>query len=335
MSTADVELRAKIDCLSRPETFPDRPLVVEAIETHFAWVFLAGRFAYKLKKPLHFHDFDFTTLATRRANCELEVALNRRLAAAVYIGTVPLCAVGARLSLGGPGPPVEWLVKMHRLPGDRSLERLLAAKRLNDEQLQALTQTLARFYAAAARASWDGRGYRRALTAEIERTAVDLAAPVLTLDGGQVRAIAAALLQRLAAMTGGFHARVTAGRVVDAHGDLRPEHIFFTPEPQIIDCLEFSAELRLLDSAAEVAFLALECERLGHGKVAARIVDLYRERGDDDIDAELLAFYRSLRAFVRAKLAAWHLREELDAATAAHWRTRAQWYLDAASNANR
>ena len=331
MSTVDVELRAKVDCLSRPETFPDRPLAVEVIETHFAWLFLAGRFAYKLKKPLRFHDFDFTSLATRRANCELEVALNRRLAPAVYIGIVPLTADGAHLFLGGPGTPVEWLVKMHRLPRDRALDRLAASGELHDDQLRALMRVLARFYAQAARAPWDGRAYRRALAAEIARSAAALAAPALALRTARIEAIAADLQQRVAANAGAFHARIAAGRVVDAHGDLRPEHVFLSAEPQIIDCLEFSAELRLLDSAAEIAFCALECERLGHAAVGRRIVELYRDGCADDVGADLLAFYRALHAFIRAKLAAWHLHDELPPATAEHWRQRTQWYLDAAA----
>lgn len=332
MNTADVELRAKVDCLSRPETFPDRPLAVEIVETHFAWVFLEGRFVYKLKKPLRFHEFDLTSLATRRANCELEVALNRRLAPTVYIGTVPLNADGLSLTLGGAGTPVEWLVKMHRLPRERSLDRLAAADLLHDEQLHALMRTLTAFYAAAARAPWDGRSYRRALTAELERTADDLSAPALGLDHAEVREIAAGLTSRITATAEAFHARIAAGRVVDAHGDLRLEHVFLTPEPQIIDCLEFSADLRLLDSAAEIAFLALECERLGHGRLAARLIELYKHYGNDDIGADLLAFYRASRAFVRAKLAAWHLHDELAPAMADHWRARANWYLGVAAS---
>lgn len=330
MSTRDVELCAKIEFLSRPESFLDRPLAVEAVETHFAWVFLTGRFAYKLKKPLRFHDFDFTTLATRRADCELEVVLNRRLAPTVYVGTVPLRTSGGSLSLGGPGVPIEWLVKMHQLPRERSLDRLAATGALRDEYLHGLLRTLARFYANAARAPWDGRSYRRTLGAEIERTASDLTAPALALDAAQVRGIATTLLERITVMATAFHARIAGGRVVDGHGDLRPEHVFLTPEPRIIDCLEFSAELRLLDSAAEIVFLALECERLGHAAVAARIVELYRCYGDDDIGSDVLAFYRAERAFARAKLAAWRLQDEQSAPTAAHWRARAQWYLDAA-----
>ena len=130
VSKVDSELSEKVDWLSRPESYAGSPLAVEAIETHFAWVFLAGRFAYKMKKPLQFREFDLTTLATRRANCELEVALNRRLAPAVYLGTVPLYRRNGRLSLEGPGTPVEWLVKMHKLPRERALDRARGTGRI-------------------------------------------------------------------------------------------------------------------------------------------------------------------------------------------------------------
>jgi aminoglycoside phosphotransferase family enzyme len=301
------------------------------IETHFAWVFLAGPFAYKMKKPQRFRGFDLTTLAARRANCELEVALNRRLAAPVYMGTVPLCASGAALRLAGPGTPVEWLVKMHRLPRDKTLDRAAAAGTLEERDLGKLLGKLAGFYASTARAPWDARGYRDALSGEIEHYGAELAAPGLELDHGLVRSVATGLLTFMATNSAQLAARVAQGRVVDAHGDLRPEHVFLLPEPQIIDCLEFSAELRLLDSAAELAFLALECERLGHATLGHHLIELYRSACHDDVSPALLRFYTAERAFVRALLAAWHVLDELTATAATQWRDRAYWYLNIAA----
>ena len=52
-------------------------------------------------------------------------------------------------------------------------------------------------------------------------------------------------------------------RIVDGHGDLRPEHIWLGDPVRIIDCLEFNPRLRAVDPFDEIAFLALECERLG------------------------------------------------------------------------
>ena len=59
--------------------------------------------------------------------------------------------------------------------------------------------------------------------------------------------------------------RVRDRRIIDGHGDLRPEHIWLGDPVKIIDCLEFNPRLRAVDPFDEIAFLSLECERLGAG----------------------------------------------------------------------
>ena len=70
--------------LSDPASYPHRPPEVEVVETHMSWVFLAGDRVFKMKKALRFPFLDFTTLESRRLNCEREVALNQRLAPGIY-----------------------------------------------------------------------------------------------------------------------------------------------------------------------------------------------------------------------------------------------------------
>jgi len=57
--------------------------------------------------------------------------------------------------------------------------------------------------------------------------------------------------------------RAAQGRLVDGHGDLKPEHICLEERVVIFDCLEFSAELRLVDPVDELAYLSVECALLG------------------------------------------------------------------------
>ena len=326
-------LGAKLDFLSRPDSFPDRPESVDIIETHFAWVFLSKQFVYKLKKPIRFQDFDFTTLQARRANCELEIALNRRLAEAVYIAVVPLSRSGSTFALESDADPVEWLVKMHRLPDERMLDRAALRGPVDDSELVAVLDKLGAFYQRTTRAPWDGPAYRQSLLRRIRKYATQLSAADLGMDANSVQELAAAQLQFVRDNAGLFDARIAAGRVVDAHGDLRPEHVFLSNDPQIIDCLEFSAELRLLDTAEEIAFLALECERLGFGEVGQRVCELYRLRCDDRVPPKLFGFYRSQRGLARALLSAWHLRDDLNDDSARRWLERANWYVRVASAA--
>src|SRR5690606_10963578 len=111
--------------------YPERPRAVEAIETHFSWVFLTDTHAWKLKKPVRYDSLDFRTPALRRRDCEEEVRLNRRLAPHVYLGVVPLTVdEKGRLAIGGAGQEVDWLVHMLRPPHERMLDHLLVTRAL-------------------------------------------------------------------------------------------------------------------------------------------------------------------------------------------------------------
>ena len=97
-------------------------------------------------------------------------------------------------------------------------------------------------------------------------------------------------------------------------------------EPAVIDCLEFALELRLLDSADEVGFLALECERAHAAALGRVLLDAYREGSGDAAPAWLVHFHQSCRACARAQLAIAHLREPRYRASP-QWRRRALRYL--------
>ena len=119
-------LREKVAHLSRPESYPEETAAVEVVQTHMSCVFLTDRHAWKLKKPVR-HDFlDFSTLEARRADCEEELRLNRRLARDVYLEIVPLTFTSdGALRLGGDGEVMEWLVKMRRLPAQLMLDHAI------------------------------------------------------------------------------------------------------------------------------------------------------------------------------------------------------------------
>lgn len=326
-----MSLAEKTAFLESGRAFPDRPDRVDKIETHFAWVFLSPRFAYKLKKPIRFGLIDFRRSEARHAYCELEVTLNRRLAEDTYLRVVPLVDTGGGLAVGDDagGEPVDWLVEMRRLPDGATLADVGGRANL-DADLARVARKLIDFYARATRAPWDGPGYVDAL----QRSAATTARDALATGGSKhglppdtVRRIAALQLEFIERNRALLERRSLDRRVVDAHGDLRAEHVFVTDVPQIIDCLEFSVALRWLDAAEEMAFLALDCERLGLDAAAGRLIASYRRLADDPVPDALLDFYRSRRALARAVLSARRVPDpESDADV---WRTRARWYIEA------
>ena len=84
-----------------------------------------------------------------RSGVPRRVRLNRRLAPDVYLGVLPLVERAGKLSIGGEGAPVDWLVKMKRLDERFMLDGILANGTLTIGQLDRLIEALALFYRSA------------------------------------------------------------------------------------------------------------------------------------------------------------------------------------------
>ncbi|RFA26171.1 hypothetical protein CAI21_17735 [Alkalilimnicola ehrlichii] len=323
---APSELERKVDWLLRPSAYSERPEAVDARETHMSWVFLTDRFAYKLKKPLRTHLLDFTTVAARRHYCLEEVRLNRRLTSNVYLGVLPLSETGSGFELGSDEHVVDWLVQMRRLPAAQELKHRLSQQAVTERDIDALARRLARFYLSLVPQSITPRSYLDALGNTIDQTASRLDAPPSRLDAELIKQIASRQTQFLQQAEEALATRVRAGRIVEGHGDMRPEHIYLAGQPEVIDCLEFNRDLRVLDIADELSFLSLECERLGAPQFGAELFAAYARFTDDRPPDALRHFYMSYRAMIWAQLATAHPQAN-GHPRAGHWNERARTYL--------
>lgn len=324
-------MKEKVAFLSRADSYTPLPHQVDIIETHMSWVFLTDQYAYKLKKPVRYDYLDFSTLAARQYNCEAEVRLNRRLTTDVYQGSVPLTVdPQGRMQLAGRGEAIDWLVMMRRLPANRMLDSMIAQGTVQDSALRTLGLLLTNFYRKAPAAVRCPATYRRMLRDSIHGARHELTQPRYNLSIPLVTARTNALLDILTREAKMFDWRVAAGKIIDAHGDLRPEHICLEAQPQIIDCLEFKRDFRLLDTVSELAFLALECERLAAPQVGNLVLETYQHLSGDRPPQRLVAFYKSYHAMIRAKVAVWHLREPATR-NPQQWIERANLYFDLAS----
>jgi len=314
--------------LRQPSAYPDRPEGVEVRETHMAWVFLTDRLAYKLKKPVRFSYLDYGTLAARERVCRAEVALNSRLSPWVYLGVVPVLrdeGGGLRIGAdgGGGGAPLDWLVKMRRLPAEDFLEEAIIAGGPERDRLRPAAELLARFHAGLPPQRPDANRFARVLLDDIAESRDALCAAPEILSRPDVERSVAALERFVAAERPLLGER--AARVVEGHGDLRPEHVHLGPPPAVIDCIEFNRRFRLNDPAEELAFLGMECARLGARWVGEVFLSAYRDLSDDAPPPRLMAFYRAKRALLRAKLSLWHLEDTVP--DPEKWREKARGYL--------
>jgi aminoglycoside phosphotransferase family enzyme len=330
-----VSLAQKVEFLGRSAAYPHAPAQVTVRETHMSWVFLAGDKVYKLKKPVRFPYLDFSTLARREAACRAELRLNRRLASDIYLYVAPLTDTARGLAIGGTGTVVDWLVVMRRLDERDTLERAIEERRLETWQLDRLVATLVQFYRHAAPSllapAVHLRDWRQSLSFN-RRVLLDAG---LNLPVGRVRRIDRTQRLFIERRRGLLSQRLRGRHIVDGHGDLRPEHIWLGDPVRIIDCLEFNPRLRAVDPFDEIAFLSLECERLG-ARWAGRYIKRRAARGlSDGLSEELFLFYRCHRATLRARLAIAHLLEP-NPRTPEKWPRLARLYLRiAAADATR
>lgn len=267
-------------------------------ETHSGIVFFVGDRAYKLKKPVDLGFLDFRTRESRLAVCRREVALNRRLAPDVYLGVADVRGPDGRLC--------DHLVVMRRMPEDRRLSTMVVAGTPVVDHLARLARLLARFHSTAARsAAIDRAASRDAGAGRWQANANEMAPFRGAAVAPDVADELIALAHRYLAGRGPlFEARIAAGRALDGHGDLLADDIFCLDDgPRVLDCLEFDDALRFGDVLHDVAFLAMDLERLGRPDLAGRFLAEYRSASNDFWPPSLADHYIAHRAQIRAKVA--------------------------------
>jgi aminoglycoside phosphotransferase family enzyme/predicted kinase len=296
---------ALIAALRHPALFGPECRRVDVIETHISWVLLTGRHAYKIKKAVALPFVDCTTLEARRRCCNEELRLNRRLAPALYLGAVPIFGSANSPALGGPGPAIEYAVKMREFPQSALLSQVLERNELAASDIDALAATIADFHRHIAIA---GPGSNWGRPDEILRYADDnFAAIGAGLDGdGQALALAALRAwtqDEFARRRAAFASRQASGAIRECHGDLHLNNIArIDGAITVFDGIEYNAHLRWIDVVSEIAFTAMDLGDRGRTDYAHRLINAYLERSGDYGGLAVLRYYLVYRALVRAKV---------------------------------
>jgi aminoglycoside phosphotransferase family enzyme len=304
-----MHLAEKVDFLSDPASYAGATRHVEAQETHMAWVFLTDDRVYKLKKPVKYPFLDFSSLKRRHFYCREELRLNRRLAQPTYLAVVALrLDERGRLTLSGEGRVVDWLVEMRRLPAAEMLDNRIRQGRVTREEIERVGALLVDFYSRRSQERVAGDAYLRHLIEEHAVNRAILARPEFSLLAMAERTLDK-VEDALARFRPVIEDRILQGRIVEGHGDLRPEHVCLTDPPQIIDCLEFNRAMRIIDPYDEVNYLGLECEIHGAAWIRPLLSSILEKQLGGAPSAALLALYGGFRGLLRARLCVVHLLE--------------------------
>jgi len=333
-----MDLTLLIEALSNPAAYPHPVERVEVRQTHISVVFLAGLYAYKIKKPVHPDFLDFSTLEKRRHFCQQEVHLNRRLAPEVYLGVVPVSQTAKGVRFEEEGEVVEWAVKMQRLPDEATFQERLRHEEIGVDQAKALGRRIASFHRAAEtspRIATFGRyeAVARSVMELFAESAPQIETTVSKAVFCRVQRLTEQALARLCPL---IEDRSARGVTRDCHGDLHLDHVCYFPERApsadlvIIDCIEFNERFRFIDPVADMAFPAMDFAFQGRRDLAGAFAEAYFRAAGDDEGRALLPLYVAYRAMVRGTVEGLLLAEkEVSEAehVAALERARAHWLL--------
>ena len=292
--------------MASPAFYPHPVHHVQKRETHISTVFLTGDWVYKVKKAVDFGFLDFSTTEKRRRFCHRECDLNRRLATNVYDGVIPITHRNGRFHPNGPGPAVEYAVRMRQLPENHSLQQRLHGTDLSSDVMLKLVSRLTTFYTrqGACKPNQSMAAFKNLRSASENNFHQTLPFVGPFLDKhvfAIVRSATRSFLNRRSTL---FENRAKDGWIRDGHGDLRACHIYAPPEDdiQIIDCIEFDDRLRRIDVVSDLAFLSMDLDFEDSPHLGSQLMDLYSRLTPDPGAFLILPFYKCYRAMVRCKV---------------------------------
>ncbi|MBV9727142.1 MAG: phosphotransferase, partial [Gammaproteobacteria bacterium] len=286
---------------------------IDLIETHISWVLLTGRFAYKIKRAVHYPFVDLRPAVQRRELCHEEVRLNRRFAPKLYLDVRPVRYRRGEARIGGAGPIIEHAVRMRQFPRSQQLDALLERRRIEPAELEDFGADLARVHQSlpAARGG-QGWGEPASQISMIKHNAAECARAAEYLRGAAalglqraLRALQVSLGEWADAAWPLLAQRFAAQRVRECHGDLHAGNIV-RQERRLLpfDCLEFDPALRWIDVADEVSFLVADLHARQRPLHAQAFLNGYLASSGDYQACLLMPVFRAHRALVRAKVTA-------------------------------
>ncbi|NVK18921.1 MAG: AAA family ATPase [Methylocystaceae bacterium] len=321
-----------INFLNQPQSYGlDRGQVVKRFDTHISVIFLAGPFAYKLKRAIKLPFVDFRKLEDRAYFCQQELKANQAASAHLYLDVIPVFQNDqGTLSLDGPGTIVEWLVKMHRFDQSQLYDALCSKGELSTHMIVRLVDQIVDCYQEAKTDTDYGGfdGINRAFDGHYK--AIDNCPPDV-LNNDKVTNLKQRVTSALCQHKGLLQTRQRDGFVRHCHGDLHLRNICqFQDKVTLFDAIEFEPDYALIDIFYDFSFLLMDLCHRGETVLANAALNRYLGRTGDIEALALSGLFLSSRATIRTHVNAVASQNQPDQATRTIWEEESRTYLDEA-----
>ncbi len=224
----------------------------------------------------------------------------------IYLDVQTVTALAGHFSIGADqGIIIDYTVRMHKLDRNRQMDQLLRNHQITPADLHNLAIKIGSFHRKT------DQVYHKNLS-DIQVKFNDLGKEVVFLREVH-REDYCNKIESAIDMSDKFNAqnrhllekRLEDGFVRDCHGDLHTRNIFFLPEPQPFDCIEFNDDYRQIDVLNEVAFLCMDLDYFERSDLSELFIREYirvNPAMSTDKDIHLFLYFKSYRANIRAKI---------------------------------
>jgi aminoglycoside phosphotransferase family enzyme/predicted kinase len=301
--------------LTLPDSLPKDFNLIGFAETHLSLVLIGEHEAWKFKKQVDFGFVNQLTIEQRWKGAVAEIVLNRRLTTDIYLGVRAFWKSHLEQStfindptLALPDQISEVAVVMRTIDHNILLDNQIKANAPLNDQIKLSAELIAHFHKQhsilnTARIKESIHYFKKAVSDNFKVTS-----SLLPLEIELIELIKDDADRLIETNTETLLTRGEKGLFVDGHGDLRAEHIALTKaahtktEIQILDCVEFSEEIRFCDVLNDVAFLAMDLDFLGRHDLSTAFINSYLQISPQASNNSLLRLFKQYRSMVRCKV---------------------------------
>ncbi len=298
-----------VEALLNPRIYPASWQVKEVTvrQSHIAKVFLAGDYAFKLKRSVISPELDFSTPQKRRIACVHEMRRDTVYAPRLAVGVKSVRKLpNGRITIGGKaGVEIDTLLVMRRLKDENMvLSQIGDSEKFDRFDVMDLAEQLADLHCKAKlfRTKWSLDDIQKVIV-ENESVLSCFCPKILNRD--KVRMLTRHSLSLLAQNARLVSLRQKSGRVRKCHGDLLLSNIaregdkfmFFSP-------IEYNDALDCIDTLYDLSYLLMDFEVHGLRRLGNMLFNHYLAYTNDMSGYPLLPLYQSMRAATRAGVCA-------------------------------